>query len=81
MTGGAVTAGTTFGIFRGLGNVAIHSSEDRYQDQVSATLRATVLGGALGGAGNMLAAAILTPAAIALMTQLMGNKHDIGTPH
>jgi hypothetical protein len=73
--GGAVTAGTTFGVFRGLGALAIPSSSSAdYGNDVSAAIRSVLLGGVAAGVGNTLAAAILTPAATALFSQLMGNS-------
>lgn len=73
--GGAVTAGTTFGVFRGLGALAFPSSSSAdYGNDLSAAIKSVVLGGVAAGVGNTLAAAILTPATTALFSQLMGNS-------
>lgn len=72
--GGAVTAGVTFGVFRGTGSVAEHTTSPDYGEQVAAQMKSVLIGGAVAGVGNTLATMVLTPAAVALMSKLLGTS-------
>ncbi|WP_133649901.1 hypothetical protein [Paraburkholderia flava] len=72
--GGAVTAGVTFGAFRGVGPIAEHTTSSEYGQQVATQMKSVLIGAAAAGVGNTLATMVLTPAAVALMSKLLGTS-------
>jgi hypothetical protein len=74
MLGGAVTAGTTFGAFRGLGSIAEHTTNPGFGHQMAAQMPSVVIGGAAAGVGNTLALTVATPVANALLTKMLGTS-------
>jgi hypothetical protein len=73
--GGAVTAGTTFGLARGSGSLVLPpSSSANYGTDVGTAIQTVLFGGAAAGVGNTLAATVLTPAITALWSQMVGSN-------
>lgn len=71
---GGVTAGVTFGLFRGVGPVAEHATDPRYLQQLGSQVLSALIGAGAAGVGNSMAAAVLAPASVALLSKLLGTN-------
>lgn len=71
--GGAVGAGMTFGLFRGVGTVAEHSADPGYLSQLVMQIKSGAIGAAAAGVGNSLAVAVAAPTANVLASRTMGR--------
>lgn len=74
MLGGAVTAGITFGVFRGLGAIAEHTTSSDFGQQVAKQMQSLLIGGVIAGIGNTAAVMAVTPIAGALLSKALGSS-------
>ncbi|MGH8777445.1 hypothetical protein [Paraburkholderia sp.] len=75
--GGGVTAGITFGAFRGLGPLAEHTTNPGFGAQMAAQMPAVVIGGLAAGVGNTLALTVAAPVANALLSKALGTSTSL----
>ncbi len=72
-----VGTATTFGLFRGLGALAEHSTDKPFLSQLATQGKAMGIGAATGAVGHIIGQTLFVPIASAGLSHLFGGTHEL----